>query len=412
MMTKKIESMQLPLLMAIVTLYSFSFAWPKTVGPLEMVIGVLLIGWLFRAVQNLIYFNKPMVSLIFFTLLIVPSVIGIFYSDNAIASVMRDVIPYFYITMPLIFLAEPVHEQILKKILKYLPLFLSFTGMIFAIREFSYNDFTALITTSTYLMQSPVVLFTAIFCSLYTIEYFLKQQYRYALMYSIPGLVTVAIVYFTVLRAPIALWLLSIVFYMVIKKLIWRNVIYIVLGVITILVFFEIISYGAIALKATNYGTTSANRFLIKQQEHGANGKIEELILAKELILHNKNTREALLGKGFGGKWYSPAVGGKVGFTHSLLTYMILKMGLFGLAVFCIYLFWIIKVFFALMRNIFKNNKDPILLLAILGVFSVNIWLEPGYKTLDFGIISLLYFSYYRIVQWEKTLNGGVACND
>lgn len=396
------------LLLFIIALYSFSYAWPKTIGLIEIVIGVLLIIWLFKPMLHLFYFSKPILSITFFSLLVIPLAVGTLHNGNEMSSVIRDVIPYFYITIPMIFLATSVDKHTLKQILKYIPWFLSFTGVIFALREFYSNNLDTLVYTSSYLMQSPAVLFTAIFCSLYTIEYFLNKRYLYALLCFTPSIITVGVLYFTVLRAPIALWLLSIFIYVFLKKLSLKNILYIIMGLIITIFSFEAIKYTYTLSSTPNANTLSSttisNSFLLKQQRYGANGKIEELILAKKFILHNDNSMEAILGKGFGGKWYSPAAGGEVRFTHSLLTYMILKMGLLGLVIFSIYLLLIFKVFFSLLQDIQENPMGSILLLAILGVFTVNLWLESGYKTLDFGIISLLYFSYYYLTIRKKTL--------
>ena len=125
--------------------------------------------------------------------------------------------------------------------------------------------------------------------------------------------------------------------------------------------------------------------FLEKLQKVGGNGKVTEFVDVAKYVFHNWNV--AVLGKGFGGEFFSPTYGSNINFTHSLLSYLILKSGLIGLfyGIF-IYIFWI--YFGAL--SVRRNYKDlQILVLTLAPPFLT----QPTYKSFSFGIIVWMFIS-------------------
>lgn len=92
-----------------------------------------------------------------------------------------------------------------------------------------------------------------------------------------------------------------------------------------------------------------------------------------------------LFGQGWGATFASPAVGGHVvNYTHNLLTTYLLKTGLCGVVLVSVYLGGLAAL---LCRAVFIS---PVMGLALAGPFLIDIFLYASFKSLDFGLVLLL----------------------
>ena len=111
--------------------------------------------------------------------------------------------------------------------------------------------------------------------------------------------------------------------------------------------------------------------------------RVQELQAVWEAISSSWFT--VAFGQGWGSSFASPAVGGlQVTFTHSLLTYVLFKMGVIGLFLTLIYLFF---VFEKLLRLYFI---DPVKGNAMLWPLIIPILLYASHKSFDFGMLLTL----------------------
>lgn len=120
----------------------------------------------------------------------------------------------------------------------------------------------------------------------------------------------------------------------------------------------------------------------------GANGKVEEF---KEVFLYVfDNWNVLLFGKGFGGEFLSPTYGSEINFTHSLFSYLVLKIGFLG----CFYgiLVYSLWIYYSLRSLIYQNESLQILLLTLAPPFLT----QPTYKSFGFGIIIWLAITMIR----------------
>lgn len=126
-----------------------------------------------------------------------------------------------------------------------------------------------------------------------------------------------------------------------------------------------------------------------KQQVVGLNGKAGEWWAVIHLVFSSPQT--ALFGIGWGGMVTNPIVDGATRFTHSALSFYLLKSGLLGLlALMSI----IVILFFQGLRLGDKEGFTTsrlILLISCLPPLLIGLLLEPSYKMLSYGVILALF---------------------
>ena len=126
----------------------------------------------------------------------------------------------------------------------------------------------------------------------------------------------------------------------------------------------------------------------MKQQVVGLNGKAGEWWAVIHLVFSSPQT--ALFGIGWGGMLTNPIVDGATRFTHSVLSFYLLKSGLLGLFAL---LTVIVVLFFQGLR---LGNKEGIastrliLLISCLPPLLIGVLFEPTYKMLSYGVILAL----------------------
>lgn len=364
--------------------YSLSNPFPKAIGAPELLIGGLLLYSFFKPFIDILSFKIMSKSFLFYGVLYIP-LIGTLYHQNSIDNIIRDMIPLFYLLIPIFVSSYRFDVSIFY--IRNVALVSAFVGLVFSLRELS--DWAALGTlaigvmrqTEEYLIQSPLVLFASV--------YFLTQAVRgvetnmpKSLMYFAIGLIPVLGFYFVVLRAPLILSLLiPLIYTLIIYR---RN--YIIISIACFLIVFLILD------NSVDFGKIF-ELFITKNEVYGTNNKLAEVITVWTLIIEDGDVFTALLGKGFGGTWLSPAVGVEVRYAHSLLAYSILKTGLLGLSMFILFMvYMVIKgcSWFVTLRS------EPEVLAVYMSTWPtlfVNIFLESGYKTFGFGIVLAIFFS-------------------
>lgn len=115
----------------------------------------------------------------------------------------------------------------------------------------------------------------------------------------------------------------------------------------------------------------------------GVNMRLEELAAVRERL--DGPWWTLWFGAGWGARFDSPAVGGvTVGFTHSLLTSMLLKSGLTGMA---LTLAALAACAAALVRAL---PQAFIICVALAWAIAIPVFLYGSYKSLDFGLVLIL----------------------
>ncbi len=124
----------------------------------------------------------------------------------------------------------------------------------------------------------------------------------------------------------------------------------------------------------------------------GANARFEELAAVWAEISRSGVT--AVFGAGWGGTFESPAVAEiRVNFSHSLLSSMMLKMGVFGLGLVILYLAGLA------MAGLRVLKINSVLALALAGPIVIDVFLYASFKSLDFGLMLLLVTSGVATLQ-------------
>lgn len=141
-----------------------------------------------------------------------------------------------------------------------------------------------------------------------------------------------------------------------------------------------------------------------KQQIVGTNGKVAEWISVINLVFSSPQT--ALFGIGWGGIYSNPILNETTRFTHSAISFYLLKSGVLGLTT----LLSIIVILIFQVRQ-FGNSRAFttsrfILLVSCLPPLLIGVLLEPLYKMLSYGVIlALLTLSNVSIRPERNRIN-------
>lgn len=373
------------LFVAVVVYGSFGSPTPDDFGWVESTMGALLafasgVGFivsLFHFSSKAQAWQKTGAVLLLFGLS-VPVLIGI-SSGNDPRLVLRDVVPFLFLLLP-IFLAAPFKkEQDLRWILTFCT---AATGVLFAARVvlpfFIAKGGFAMDAPAdpAYMANAPTVLFAALLftgLSGRTLYTSLKMRSVAAslafLGCSIFPLISMILI---VQRAHVGMVILG-------------------LGALLIAAFIRaplraMRPLFLLALCAACLYPIMQQiglLVLIKTESVGFNMRFEEA--AAVLNALGDSPFSILFGHGWGATVASPAVGGvTVNFTHSLLTTYLLKTGLIGLCLVLAYLGSIAAKLIPLIR------RDAVVAVALAAPLFVDVSLYASFKSLDFGLILLL----------------------
>ncbi len=118
----------------------------------------------------------------------------------------------------------------------------------------------------------------------------------------------------------------------------------------------------------------------------GLNNRPQETKAVWDVVSANPFT--LFFGAGWGAQFNSPAVGGLyVNFTHNFFTSVLLKCGVCGLVLAMLYIGALLR------QAMFLVFSNPLLGLACLAPFLIDISLYASFKSLDFGVLLLLIVS-------------------
>ena len=148
----------------------------------------------------------------------------------------------------------------------------------------------------------------------------------------------------------------------------------------SVLPFVVIIACAGFAYPALQDITQS---LAAKTAQVGLNMRVQEILAVIEAI--QGHIHSTLFGLGWGSSFHSPAVGGlDVTFTHSLLTYMLLKTGFAGLGLTILY------IGLALQKISRLFFHDPVRAAVLIWPVLIPVFLYASHKSLDFGLMLLL----------------------
>lgn len=148
-----------------------------------------------------------------------------------------------------------------------------------------------------------------------------------------------------------------------------------------------------------------AHLLWIKQQSIGTNGKVGEWLSVIHTIFLSPKT--ALFGIGWGGILNNPIYQSEsTRFTHSVLSFFLLKSGVLGLVT----LLLIAAIFlFGDEKRTYKKSPSVSCLIILVSCFSpllVGVLFEPIYKMLSYGVIlSLFLLSMLSMGTIERKIN-------
>lgn len=380
----------------------FSSSTPDIIGITEVSLGLLLVvfvglgvsldvfgwGFLIRKDKSVI---PDYVYVSFIALAVIPTVHGLFVVDNSLLDFMRDFIPFLYIYLPIFFLPHMAKNPSFW--LRILLVALCAIGVSYSVRFFLESTVPISLLgkifipfSMLYLPMEPAVLFSATF--LITLGVYMILQGKLietakGAMLLIPGVVAYSSLIAIIVRAQIILVLFSIlvmVFFFIVKKPL-RSISTLIIISITVYYFLGDIVY--------DFFQGVFQLVIDKFRSAGIGGRDLETMA----VIDNawSSTSKALFGEGWGGLLANPVGGGaKWRYVHNFFTYVIFKSGLFGLIFSLIYIFWLLKQYVAIAREISKEPFYIILVNCILNMFIVNVILEPGFKMFSFGLILLV----------------------
>lgn len=134
-------------------------------------------------------------------------------------------------------------------------------------------------------------------------------------------------------------------------------------------------------------------QLLLKNEKVAFNSRYEEFEAV--LVVVSGSTLMSLFGIGWGGDFSSPAVGNLVvNYTHNIFSAGLLKTGLAGALLLCLYIFPIIL-------GLFRNAADRYIC-ALPGRRLLAVTLYANYKSMDFGALLLLGVALCRRSSLEE----------
>jgi hypothetical protein len=126
----------------------------------------------------------------------------------------------------------------------------------------------------------------------------------------------------------------------------------------------------------------------------GVNMRFEEMRAVWAAV--NERSFGVVFGLGWGAKFSSPAVADiRIGYTHSLLSGMVLKTGLVGAVLTLAYLG-------GLAGLLVKTKGYMAIVLALGGALVIDTFLYASYKSLDFGVVLMLVPALYSYARFSN----------
>ncbi len=367
--------------LAILIYALFGSPTPDNPSSVEALIGIgLVLGVGLSSVPLLFYRPDPScrwLRLLFFYGASIVLITGLL-SANDPALIIRDIIPFLFICLPLFFrslIEETSAREQMFLILCWL------LGIVFAGRVLGpHYDILSAQEELFYLANSPILLFTAICAAGYGFYYlrrpfsgpsFLKMTVCLA-----AALFCLAAMSLDVQRATIGAVFLSVLILTI------HTGLKAPLRLVPLVLFLGAGVFFFSSVFAELVQALSAKTIAV-----GFNSRLEEI--SAILQSAEPSVMSVLFGQGWGATYHSPAVGMMdVPFTHSFLSYVFLKGGL-------VMLLLALMVFVSALRrlhNIYLRG-DIIPALALFWALVIPYFLYASHKSLDFGLVLLLIYS-------------------
>lgn len=288
--------------------------------------------------------------------------------------IVRDVFPFLFLCLPLFLTRVAGHDARTIHIYIYA---ICALGLAFALRALGpAYGYLPPAGELYYLSNAPTVLFAAIFMAGATIHCFTDAPRLAGWGKGCLALGFVVVILWAMLldtqRATIAAIITSLLLFY--AAALWRT---------GIRAFLPAIIVAALVAVFLPVFDDAVQAIAGKTAKVGLNMRAEELKAVIDTISPSVIT--ALFGTGWGATMPSPAVAGiAVNFTHSLLSYILLKTGICGLV---LTLAWLARVLWDI-RAIMRHNL--VSGVALLWAVAIPVFLYASHKSLDFGLILLL----------------------
>ncbi len=377
------------LVVGVLVYAGFSTPFPRHPGIPEIVIACMLV--LFVGIKRpikkiaseilLVGENArfPLIYFIAFYFLTVPVIIFLF-ERSLFTNLIRDYIPLVYMLMPLFF-APVLSGSGMKKIMLFKWL-LVFGGVIYTARYFFNIEVLPwqvgdrlFLDSMLYFLYDPLVLFAVTYMLLESVNLFLEggKKICLAIVFMVVAIFIMSGLVATIQRGSIVL-IISVLLILLLSKA--RTMKGVLLAVVALVALYGI----------SVYFSSAVDLFVAKTEDVGTNNKLAEAVEIMTVIFDG-GVFNTLFGVGWGGVYVSPGVGGNpVRFTHSMITYFLLKTGIVGLILFLYYMFYVGKI---VLRGVLRND---IIMLASVPPLLYGLLFQPTYKTLGFGLVlSIIY---------------------
>ncbi len=315
----------------------------------------------------------------------VPLIAGLVQGHPA-SLIVRDVIPFLFLLLPVSFIDRPA-------VARLLPWVLSLMGLIFVARVMT--GFLAHIGAGALpigyvpdpdnLVNAPTVLFASLFLTgmggLYLIG--AKTPRRMLIAFICLSLTFLLLLGMAGIgqRAHIGAWVLTVLCWMG-MLLVWRPRVLLwplLLGLVALVCFWPFAQDIAAGLWQKNTVV-------------GLNNRVEEAMTVWDSF--RDRPWALLFGQGWGASIVSPAVGpNPVNYTHNLFTTYLLKGGFPAVLLVLLYLGTLGA---GLWRLLWRH---PVPALAVAAPFLIDITLYASFKSLDFGLLLVL------IALWTRSIS-------
>ncbi len=294
-----------------------------------------------------------------------------------IGSILRDLVAAGFLFMPLLFypwLRDQYNANHARMVVMG---GLCVIGIAFSLRSFAQaGGFHAPVNTD-YLANSPEVLFTALFFSGLL---FYAMRISFSLKNIALGLVLMLLVAMPFMamasmlqRASLGLMAIVLLFWSV--QTLWQRP--------RLLLFLAVLSLPVLTL-SWPYLHGLVEDLMEKTSKVGLNNRREELRAVMALI--DPGSFDAVIGQGWGASFENPAVGGgRVNYTHSLLSSLFMKSGIVGAGLFLAYLGAMVWQ----AARMTSAREVKIVLSCIIPPLLIGLLLYANYKSLGYGLILL-----------------------
>jgi hypothetical protein len=367
---------------------AFGSPTPADIGAAEILIALSLMTAVhppsaFRSLLTLHKMPWAMAAqLLFFYALSVPVIIGLI-AGNDIGLIVRDVIPFCFLLLPLFMFRWAGDAKIAAAAV-------AFIGLAFAARVVVpvvvlQDSFIGIGVDPDYLSIAPTISFAAVLCGgmagwlLYR-EISWRNIGLAVLLAGLAALPLAAMVV-TLQRAGLGLSIAAIGFLLGIAcaRRPVRAAGPLILGLVVTIACAPVVIDIATSL-------------LHKHNLVGENNRFEEASVVFDSV--GGSVWSVLFGKGWGATLADPAVGGvTVNYTHNILTTYLLKTGLCGLFLVIFYLYGLCVPLWRLLW------RKPIIAVALGVPVLIDLTLYASFKSLDFGLILLLVMLWGQKLQ-------------